>query len=77
MSKYRERLLEEIEEIPEEMLPKFCKVIHLLSSEFVSTPQKSRERGSLKAIWKGSQIDEELFVQAKESLFPYEYKGRR
>jgi hypothetical protein len=33
---------------------------------------KKGKRGSLKGIWKGSQIDESLFNEAKKSLFPYE-----
>jgi len=37
-------------------------------------PEKSRVRGSLKRIWKGSQIDETLFIEAKKFLFPYEAK---
>lgn len=27
-----------------------------------------------KGIWKGSEIDESLFMEAKKTLFPYEYK---
>jgi hypothetical protein len=37
--------------------------------------QKARKpgiRGSLKGVWKGSQINESLFLEAKRSLFPYE-----
>ncbi len=35
----------------------------------VSTPKK---RGSLRGIWKGSQISEDLFWEARRSLFSYE-----
>ena len=34
---------------------------------------EKENRGSLKGIWKGSQIDESLFLDAKKSVFPYEY----
>ncbi|MBU0569063.1 hypothetical protein KKC52_13595 [bacterium] len=65
--------MKEIKELPEELLPKFYKVIHLMTTEF--TPiKKGKNRGSLKGIWKGSDIDEKLFEEAKRSLFPYEYR---
>jgi len=75
MLKYREKLLEDIHEVPEEMIPELYKIVHLLRTEFLPKLKKTKKRGSLKGIWKGSQIDNILFIQAKESLFPYEYKG--
>jgi len=71
-STYKEKLLKEIEEIPEEMMPKFYRVIHILRAELTPKMEKSEIRGSLRGIWKGSQIDETLFLEAKKSLFPYE-----
>ena len=73
-SSYKERLLKEIEDIPEGMMPKLYKIIHLLKLELMPGTRKSPVRSSLKGIWKGSQIDESLFLEAKKSLFPYEYK---
>jgi len=73
-STYKEKLLREIEEIPKEVIPKLYRVIRILKTELIPKPEKSRIRGSLKGIWKGSQIDESLFVEAKKSLFPYENK---
>lgn len=73
-STYKDRLLKEIEEIPEGMMPKLYKIIHLLKIELMPGTRKSPVRSSLKGIWKGSQIDESLFHEAKKSLFPYEYK---
>jgi len=32
------------------------------------------KRGSLRGIWKGSTIDESLFIEARKSLFTYEDK---
>lgn len=75
MSAYREKILEEIKYLPEEMLPKFYKVIHIITTEFTPGLKKKGERGSLKGIWKGSDIDEKLFTEAKKSLFPYEYRS--
>jgi hypothetical protein len=71
---YKERLLKEIEGIPEEKISKLYKIIHILRAELMRKPEKSRVRGSLKGIWKGSQIDETLSIEVKKSLFPYEAK---
>lgn len=73
MSKYKEKLLEEIQDIPEVMMPKLYRIVHLFFTEVVHK-KKPAKRGSLKGIWKGSHIDETLFSQAKKSLFSYEYK---
>lgn len=71
---YKERMLKEIEQIPEEKMPKLYRIIHLLSAELISKTKKTENRGSLKGIWKGSKINESLFVEAKKSIFPYEYR---
>lgn len=72
---YKEKILKELERLPETMMPKLYRVIHLLSTELLRAEVKAAgKRGSLKGIWKGSQIDESLFVDAKKSLFPYEYR---
>ncbi|GBD98089.1 hypothetical protein BMS3Abin07_00097 [bacterium BMS3Abin07] len=71
---YKDKILKELEEIPEEKMPKIYRIIHLLIAELESKTKKAGNRGSLKGIWKGCQIDEVLFHDAKKSLFPYEYK---
>jgi hypothetical protein len=73
LSPYKEKLLKELDEIPEEMIPKFYRIMHTLKNELMPKMKKPGIRGSLKGIWKGSQINEELFLEAKKSLFPYEY----
>ncbi len=73
-SAYKEKIIKEIEKIPESKMPKLYKVIHLLATELMPKAKKTGNRGSLKGIWKGSQIDESLFTEAKKSLFPYEYR---
>ncbi len=72
-STYKDKIIKEIEEVPEEMMPKLYKVIHLLTTDVMQKTKKPVKRGSLNGIWKGSQIDESLFFEAKISLFPYEY----
>ena len=69
---YKEKILNEIEKIPDNKLGNIYKIIHLFS-EGISTDKKQTEkRASLKGIWKGSRIDESLFNRAKNSLFSYE-----
>ncbi|GAH49907.1 unnamed protein product, partial [marine sediment metagenome] len=49
--------------------------VHLLNVQWIRKKDvkgKTRKRGSLKGIWKGSKIDKELFTKARESLFGYE-----
>lgn len=71
---YKERILTELEGIPDESLPFVYKLIHLISSKFFIKQKKMERRNSLKGIWSGSQIDDSLFLRAEESLFPYESK---
>jgi hypothetical protein len=73
LSTYKEKILKELEGVPGEMMPKLYKIIHLLTTELIQKKDEKENRGSLKGIWKGSQIDESLFLDAKKSVFPYEY----
>jgi len=73
-STYKERLIKEIEETPQEILPKLYEKIHHLRVELTQKAKMSGKRGSLKGIWKESLVDEKLFFEAKNSLFPYEEK---
>lgn len=69
---YKDKILKDIEGIPEDKMPQLYRIIHLIASEFTSTIKKEGNRGTLRGLWKGSQIDESLFLEAKKSLFPYE-----
>ncbi len=71
---YKDKILKEIEDVPEEIMPKLYKIIHMLTTDLIPKTTKRGKRGSLRGIWEGSQIDESLFLDAKKSLFPYEYK---
>ena len=71
---YKEKILKELEGVPGEMMPKLYKIVHILATELVPKKKGTKKRGSLKGIWKGSQIDDSLLLEAKESLFPYEHK---
>lgn len=72
MSEYNEKILKDIEEVPEDKKPILYKIIHLLVKELTPVSKEIKKRGSLKGIWKDSQIDESLFAKAKKSLFTYE-----
>jgi hypothetical protein len=56
------------------MMPKLHKIIHLLATELIPKTKETGNRDSLKGIWKGKQVDESLFLEARKSLFPYEDK---
>lgn len=72
LTSYKEKILQEIEKIPDNKLGNIYKIIHLLTGEIAAGAKKTGARASLRGIWKGSQIDESLFTEAKKSLFPYE-----
>jgi len=70
---YREKLLQEIKSVPQEMTPILYKIVHLLNTQWSTNSESRRKkRGSLRGIWKGSMIDESLFTEARKSLFRYE-----
>ncbi len=68
---YKDKIIKEIKGMPEEVLPKIYKIVHSMATELNTLKVKSGNRGSLKGIWKGSRIDESIFLEAKKSLFPY------
>ena len=74
ISTYKEKILKELEGVPTEMMPKLYRIIYLLTNEIIPKTKETGNRGSLKGIWKGSQIDESIFLEAKKSLFPYEHR---
>ncbi len=67
LSTYKEKILKELDGVPREMMPKFYKIIHLLATELIPKTKETGKRGSLKGIWKGSQVDESLFLEARKS----------
>ncbi len=70
---YREKLLQEIKDIPKEMTPVLYKIVHILNARWdVSSESRKGKRGSLRGIWRGAIIDENLFTEARRSLFNYE-----
>jgi len=68
---YKEKILKDINDIPVDMLPRFYKIVHLLKNELIHDKKKPGKRYSLKGIWKGTEIDDQLFEDAKKSMFSY------
>lgn len=60
-------IFNDIENIPVSLLPKLYRIVHLLKKELVYPKSKSSNRSSLRGIWKGSEIDESLFDEARKS----------
>ncbi len=73
---YKQKLIGEINAVPEYLLPRFYRIMRTLRTELTRQAATTPVRGSLKGIWKGSNIDESLLEESKKSLFPYEYKDR-
>lgn len=69
---YKEKLINEIKSIPEENIHVFYKIFNLLKHEFYLEKKKTGSKVSLAGIWEGSKIDDNLFLEAKQSLFPYD-----
>jgi mRNA-degrading endonuclease RelE of RelBE toxin-antitoxin system len=76
MEKYTEKIINEVKKIPEEAAPEFYRKIRLLRTEFLNESRKKKRRGSLRGIWKGIRIGDELVEEAKRSLFAYEAAGK-
>ncbi len=72
---YRQRLMNEINAIPESMIPKFYRVIHAMRTELTTKEAPATGKASLKGIWGNLEIDDQLLDEARKSLFSYERRG--
>jgi hypothetical protein len=72
-TEYREKLLKEIAQVPEESIPNLYRIFHILKVE-LTRKTKTGKRGSLRKLWGPKRVDENLFQDAKRSLFPFETK---
>lgn len=71
---YKKKLLGEIDAVPENLLPRFYRIIHTLRKELVHQSEVTPTRGSLRGIWGATEIEESLISAAKKSVFSYEHK---
>lgn len=73
---YKQKLLGEINAVPEDLLPRFYRIIHTLRTEMTRQAVQTTARGSLRGIWGSVTVDDQLFDEARRSLFTYELKER-
>jgi hypothetical protein len=71
---YKQKLIGEINSLPEELIPRFYRIVRTLRSELSNKAVVIPKRGSLRGIWGNLDIDESRIVAAKKSLFSYENK---
>lgn len=71
---YKEKLLVEINALPEDLLPRFYRIIHTMRTELTHRAEATPTRGSLRGIWGNVKIDESHIFEAKKTLFPYDVK---
>jgi hypothetical protein len=69
---YKQKLIGEINALPEELLPRFYRIVRALRSELTNKTAVTPRRGSLRGIWGNLEIDESHILAAKKSLFSYE-----
>ena len=71
---YKQKLIGEINALPEDLIPRFYRIVRTLRSELMHQTAVTPKRGSLRGIWGSLEIDESHIFAAKKSLFSYEYK---
>jgi hypothetical protein len=74
---YKQKLIGEINALPEELIPRFYRIVRTLRSELSNKAAVMPKRGSLRGIWGNVEIDESHILEAKKSLFSYESKEER
>ena len=73
---YKQKLIGEINALPEELIPRFYRIVHTLRSELSNKATVTPKRGSLRGIWRNVEIEESHIFEAKKSLFSYESKEK-
>ena len=73
---YKQKLIGEINALPEELIPRFYRIVRTLRSELSNKATVMPKRGSLRGIWGNVKIEESQIVEAKKSIFSYESKEK-
>lgn len=73
---YKQKLIGEINSLPEDLMPRFYRIVRTLRSELTNKTAVKTKRGSLRGIWGNLEIDETHISAARKSLFSYEYKEK-
>ena len=71
-SEIKGKLVKEIESMPENMMPRFYRILKLLKDEMIENKQKTNGKSTLRGIWKGSHVNDKMIESAKKSIFPYQ-----
>jgi hypothetical protein len=71
---YKQKLIGEINALPDDLIPRFYRIVRALRSELTHQTAVAPKRGSLRGIWGSLEIDESHIFAAKKSIFSYEYK---
>ena len=74
---YKQKLIGEINALPEELIPRFYRIVRTIRSELSNQTAATPKRGSLRGIWGNLKVEESHIFAAKKSLFSYEYKDER
>ena len=73
-STYKQKLIGEINALPEELIPRFYRIVRTLRSELSNKTKVIPRRGSLRGVWGNVEIKDSHIAAAKKSLFSYESK---
>jgi len=73
---YKQKLIGEINALPDELMPRFYRIVRTLRSELTNQTVVTPKRGSLRGLWGNLKIDESHIFAAKKSLFSYECKEK-
>ncbi|MDD5693640.1 MAG: hypothetical protein PHU86_04180 [Patescibacteria group bacterium] len=73
---YKQKLIGEINALPEELIPRFYRIVRTLRSELSNKATVMPKRGSLRGIWGNVKIEESQILEAKKSIFSYEHKEK-
>lgn len=73
---YKQKLIGEINALPEDLIPRFYRIVRTLRSELTNKAAVMPNRGSLRGIWGDLEIEESHIIAAKKSLFSYESKEK-
>lgn len=65
---YKQKLIGEINVLPEELIPRFYRIVRTLRWELMNKTAVTPKRGSLRGLWGNSEIDESHILAAKKSL---------
>lgn len=62
---YKQKLIGEINAIPEDLMPRFYRIVRTLRAELTHQTAVTPKRGSLRGIWGGWRLMNRIFLQQK------------